>query len=60
MHDTEGLGWDESEESNTLFETIQWTIEYEQGKSNLESDYLVVQVIYEYRRVKGISYMVTG
>ena len=60
MHDTEGLGWDESEESNTLFETIQWTIEYEQGKSNLESDYLIVQVIYEYRRVKGISYMVTG
>ena len=32
----------------------------EQSKSNLESDYLVVQFIYEYRRAKGISYIVSG
>ena len=32
----------------------------EQAKSNLESDYLVVQFIYEYSRVKGISYIVSG
>ena len=29
-------------------------------KSNLESDYLIVQVIYEYCRAKGISYIVMG
>ena len=29
---------------------------YEQSKSNLEFDYLIVQVIYEYHRAKGISY----
>ena len=33
---------------------------YEQSKLNLESDYLIVQVIYEYCRVKGISYIVVG
>ena len=43
--------------SNTLFETIQ---DNESSKSNLESDYLMVQVIYEYHRVKGILYIVTG
>ena len=32
----------------------------EQSKSNLESDHLVVQVIYEYHRAKGISYIVMG
>ena len=57
MHDTEGLRRDESEESNTLFETIDLV---EQVKSNLESDYLMVQFIYEYSRVKGISYIVMG
>ena len=33
---------------------------YEQSKSNLEFDYLIVQVIYESCRVKGISYIVAG
>ena len=32
----------------------------EQSKLNLESDYLIVQVIYECRRAKGISYIVSG
>ena len=30
------------------------------SKSNLESDYLIVQFIYEYSRAKGISYIVSG
>ena len=30
------------------------------AKLNLESDYLVVQFIYEYNRAKGISYIVSG
>ena len=38
-----------------------WTIQdNESSKSNLESDYLIVQVIYKYSRAKGISYIVTG
>ena len=57
MHNTKGLRQDESEESNTLFETMDLV---EQAKSNLESDYLIVQVIYKYHRVKGISYIVSG
>ena len=32
----------------------------EQAKLNLESDYLIVQFIYEYSRVKSISYIVMG
>ena len=32
----------------------------EQAKSNLVSDYLIVQFIYEYSRAKGISYIVSG
>ena len=38
-----------------------WQVEtidlIEQAKSNLESNYLIVQFIYEYSRVEGISYM---
>ena len=30
------------------------------SKSNLEFNYLIVQFIYEYRRAKGISYIVSG
>ena len=30
------------------------------AKSNLESDYLIVQFIYEFGRAKGISYIVPG
>ena len=30
------------------------------SKLNLEFDYLMVQFIYEYRRAKGISYIVIG
>ena len=54
MHDTKGLRQDESEESNTLFETIDLV---EQAKLNLESDYPIVQFIYEDHRAKTISYM---
>ena len=43
-----------------MFKTIRWTIDYEQSKSNLEFDYLIVQVIYEYHRAKGILYIVIG
>ena len=57
MHDTEGLRQDKSEESNTLFGLIQ---DNESSKSNLEFNYLIVQVIYEYCRVKCILYIVTG
>ena len=57
MHNTEGLRQDKSEESNTLFETIDLV---EQAKLNLEFNYLIVQFIYEYCRAKGISYIVTG
>ena len=32
----------------------------EQAKLNLVSNYLVVQFIYEYNRVKGVSYIVSG
>ena len=31
-----------------------------QVKSNLEFDYLIVQFIYEFSRVRGISYIVSG
>ena len=38
----------------------QYNEQSEQSKSNLEFDYLIVQVIYEYCRAKGISYIVSG
>ena len=48
MHNTEGL------------RQYNEQIEYEQSKSNLESDYLIVQFIYKCHRAKGISYIVMG
>ena len=59
MHDTEGLRRDENRGSTHCLRLIQETIRF-QFKSNLEFDYLVVQFIYEYRRAKGISYIVSG
>ena len=58
MHDTEGLRRDENGGSvhclrlnkNSGF----------QSKSNLESDYLIVQFIYKSGRAKGILYIVSG
>ena len=58
MHDTEGLRRDKNRGSihclrlnkNSGF----------QSKSNLESDYLIVQFIYESGRAKGILYIVSG
>ena len=34
--------------------------QYDSSKSNLESDYLMVQFIYKSGRAKGISYIVFG
>ena len=55
MHDTEGLRRDENGSLNTMLKTIQ-----EPSKSNLESDYLIVQFIYKFNRAEGISYIVSG
>ena len=46
MHDTEGLRRDENGGSITMSETIQEN-DMIPSKSNLESDYLMVQFIYK-------------
>ena len=48
MHNTKGL------------RQYNEQVEYEQSKLNLESNYLIVQFIYKYSRVKGILYIVMG
>ena len=57
--DTKGLRWDKNGGQTHCLRQYNEQVEYEQSKSNLESNYLIVQFIYEYNRVKGILYIVT-
>ena len=59
MHNTEGLRRDKNGGSTHCLRLIQEPVRFT-SKSNLESDYLIVQFIYEFSRVKGISYIVSG
>ena len=58
MHDTEGLRRDENGGSTQCLRLHK--NDKIQAKSNLKSDYLIVQFIYEFSRAKGISYIVSG
>ena len=58
MHDTEGLRQDENRGQTHCLR--QYNEQVEQSKLNLEFNYLIVQFIYKYCRVKGISYIVSG
>ena len=58
MHDTEGLRRDENRgQTHCLRLYKKW---YDSSKLNLESDCLIVHIIYESHRAKGISYIVIG
>ena len=58
MHDTEGLRRDEN--GGSIHCMRLYKKQYDSSKSNLESDYLIVQFIYEQHRAKGILYIVSG
>ena len=58
MHDTEGLRRDENGGSMNGLRLHKNSMI--QAKLNLESDYLIVQFIYEFGRAKGILYIVSG
>ena len=58
MHDTEGLRRDEN--GGSIHGLRLHKNGKIQAKSNLESNYLIVQFIYEFSRAKGISYIVSG
>ena len=58
MHDTEGLRQDKN--GGSVYCLRLHKNSKIQAKSNLESDYLIVQFIYEFGRAKGISYIVPG
>ena len=58
MHNTEGLRRDENGGSIHCLRLHKNS--KIQAKSNLESDCLIVQFIYELGRAKGISYIVSG
>ena len=52
--------WSITRIKHTVLRQYSEQVEYEQSKSNLEFNYLIVQFIYKYSRVKGISYIVMG